>query len=224
MNNAQKMELVRQVFNLIFNGKGVITPENWVNTPIPAGFQSVVTGWNPRTFVNGSLRGVDFDVNDNGRILNLRMLEQNPNKRDGNGNLKQTALRAQRGECLAWLIDRKKQTGGFLGSMQNGQWVPSKDVAYTQTQPVQTAAGAQGGVNPQNVQNIPYGTTIPDHVIQTAGGGTYTMTPEEAAQADAIAEQAMNGGVVVDPDMIDMSAYDDEVIDDYGYDYDDPYQ
>ena len=138
MNNAQRMVLVRELFSMIFASKGVLDNEQWQFVNKPSGFESFITVWQPRTFVKGTVRGIDIDLNAGDRVLSLRFMEQNPNKCDKAGNLKQTAIRARSGECIMCVIDRKQQVNAFLGSMQNGTWVPSQMRA---TQPAQANPG-----------------------------------------------------------------------------------
>ena len=152
-------------------------------------------------------------------------MEQNPNKTDKAGNLKQTAIRARNGEFIMWMMDRKPN-GGFLGSIQNGKWVASQMRA---TQPAQYGAQAAGashaGFSNDTVPDIPAGMTTPEYVIQTAGGGQYTMSPEEAAAADAIAQDATMGEAMMD-DNFDPEAYADyDGIPDFpeGFDGEEPY-
>jgi len=211
MTNAQRMDLVNAIYNLIFTRKAVDV-NTWYQTPKPVGFEQFIVGWNPRTFTKGTLRGIDTDLNVDGKILSLRFLEQNPNKMDFNGNLKDFAIRARNGECIMWIID-KRQENGFLGSVQNGQFIPSQMRAYRPAQSQVAAAGASPtGFSSDGIPDIPAGTSNPQYVINTADGGQYAPTEEEMAAADAIAMEAMM-------EDFDPSAYDDEYIEDYPYEF-----
>jgi len=71
----------------------------------------------------------------------IRVVEQNPFKRDKVGNLKATSLLAQRGHKIAWVI--KTDTNTFLGKVQDGEFEANKPRAYTKTnfQPLSFGAG-----------------------------------------------------------------------------------
>jgi len=74
-----------------------------------------------------------FDINLDLGLPNpypIRVIEQNPFKRDYHGNLKQTAIMAQRGHQIAWVI-RNDRTNQFLGKIQDGVFELSKPRAYT---------------------------------------------------------------------------------------------
>lgn len=188
MNNSQRMSLVNSIYNLIFGGK-TLNNGQWTQVPKPAGFENVVVSWNPRAFAGGKLRGVDADINDNGKILSIRFMEQNPDKRDNFGNLKQTAIRARNGERIMWVID-KKVANGFLGSIQNGQWMPSQMRAYSQAQSQQAMAAGASSVN--NIPDISNNLSNPQYVVQSL--------EEDPA------------------DDFDPGMYDDEYVEDIDYD------
>jgi hypothetical protein len=212
MTNQERMALIKAIYNLIF----ICKPQpfqQWQLAPKPAGYEPLITVWVPRTFVNGTVRGIDLDVNDNGKILQLRFMEQNMNKKDSLGNLKQTSIRANNGEFIMWVVDRKPN-GGFLGSIQNGNWIASQMRAYA---PVQyNAAGAIAShteFESTNVPDIPYDTTVPDYVVMVHDDVNYTVNGEQWNSAEAIeidTEDLMDG---FDPD-----AYDETDIGDQDYD------
>ena len=175
MDNAQRMALVMNVYNLMFN-----TPHTqWRNTPMPQQFAQFITRWVPQIWANGAVRAVEIGITSNGRLLPLKFLEQNPNKLDHQGRLKETALRAQNGERIMWIIDARQQNG-FLGSVQNGQWQPSKSRAYQPVQQNYQAAGATG--SPQSINNvadIPGNMSVPEYVVETlAEEGYPSYDPE----------------------------------------------
>jgi hypothetical protein len=128
MTNEQRMNLLRTVFNAIFQSKASNTDITQMriqtNTGIFAG----------RWFVNGLLRGFDFTCNLGNRIISIRCLEQNPNKTDNFGNLKKFAALARQGHQIMWVIDRN--TDSWLGRMHNSEWHPSFQPA---TQPASAA-------------------------------------------------------------------------------------
>jgi len=168
MTNEQRMSLIKALYNLIFTGKSQSYPQ-WQVAPKPAGYESVITAWVPRAYVNGTVRGIDIDINDGGKTLQLRFMEQNPNKCDKLGNLKETSIRARNGEFLMWVVDRKPG-GGFLGSIQNGTWIASQMRAYAPAQ--YNAAGAvasQTEFTSENIPDIPSGAGTPEYVIETMG-------------------------------------------------------
>jgi len=84
-----------------------------------------------RWFVSQTLRGFDVDINAGDKIVQIRCLEQNPNKTDNLGNLKPNANLARLGHKIMWVIDRK---GSWLGRIQDGAWVPAFETA---TKPAQ---------------------------------------------------------------------------------------
>jgi len=74
-----------------------------------------------------------FDVNLDLALANpypIRVVEQNPFKLDGVGNLKPTAVMAQRGTKIIWVI-RNDRSDTFLGKVQDGEFEASKPRAYT---------------------------------------------------------------------------------------------
>ena len=115
--------------------------------------------WPGRWFKDSStgqqtLRGFDFTCNMGDRIIEIRCIEQNPNKTDNFGNLKAMANRARRGEMIMWVIDRKqKGWDAFLGHLvghylgKAPKWVSSKDQA---TRPV-------------SAEKEPYDYNSPEH-------------------------------------------------------------
>jgi hypothetical protein len=193
MSNAQRMALVKSVYNLIFGSKG-LTDNSWLKSPKPAGFEALIVTWTPKIFVSGTVRAADADVNDDGRILSLRFMEQNMNKADINGNLKQTAIRARNGEFLMWVVDRKIKVGGFLGSIQNGDWIASEMRAVQPAGALVAAAGAsQDRFVSEEIPDMTVGMGTAEYVIQSLEKGDY------------------------DIDDFDPTAYDDEEIGDFDH-------
>jgi len=133
MNNQEKVALLLQVVQLIFQSK-------LANTDITQVTITTNTGTFPgRTFVNGTIRGFDFTVQDETGIIQLRVLEQNPNKQDGFGNLKQNAILAQQGHQIAWVI--RRDTNQFVSKVMDGKWEKLTPRATTN---VQFNAGVSG--------------------------------------------------------------------------------
>jgi hypothetical protein len=108
--------------------------------------------------------------------LNLRFIEQNPNKLDNNGNLKMFANLARQGHKIVWVIN-KDINNGFLGRVQDGQWEKSRPrviqpAGTTQTQGLDQQ-GNQMVIDRGNwIDNIPdinAGETL-DKVVFTEEG------------------------------------------------------
>lgn len=133
MTNEEKVQLILYVTGVIFQSK-------LGNTDITQTTIITNTGtWPGRSFVGGKLRGFDFTVNANDQVIPLRILEQNPDKVDQFGNLKQNAVLARAGHQIAWVI--RRDTNTFLGKVQDGKWIKSTPRATTT---VQHNAGVPG--------------------------------------------------------------------------------
>lgn len=93
--------------------------------------------------------GLDLGL---GHPYPIRVIEQNPYKRDRSGNFKETAMQAQRGDKIMWII--KTDTEKFLGKVQNGEFVPNQPRAYTATnfQPLSFGAGISSPQGPVSDQ------------------------------------------------------------------------
>lgn len=185
-----QVEFVIRIAGGIHAGKQ-LDVATWSQVTKPTGYEQFITKWEPRTFVNGTLRGIDFDVRlPNGTIKHLRMLEQNPNKQHENGTFTSFAQQARDGSRICWIIDRSIQSG-FLGRVQDGVFYPSQEPAYgTKTvQAVQTSQPvSQDRVNEVelDVDSIP---EIPDHI---------TVSEYTEAQMDAIAEMMVENDFTSD--------------------------
>lgn len=149
MTNEQKMAFIRDMAALIFTVpvteprtlykamKNALTNPQWSQWVVGA----QVPG---RTFRDSStglatLRGFDvsldlgrFNADGTMKYLHLRFIEQNPNKRDGYGNLKENAILARQGHQIVWVIDNGVG-GGFLGKVQNGKWIKNRPRVYNRT-------------------------------------------------------------------------------------------
>lgn len=171
MTNAEKMEMLMVAFTKIFlsKTKGTdITKETIVtNTGTFAG----------RSFVDGLLRGFDFTANVGDRIVELRCLEQNPNKTDQFGNLKKFALLARQGHQIMWIIDRK--VNKWLGRIMDGQW----EATFT---PATTPASTMHAYNANGTH-----TVLPPEVQDYGQAKTYIATaPATPNQYDNTAQRA----------------------------------
>jgi len=138
MTNQAKMEFIMDVYRLIFSLnpndpglhnsiQGVQMDPKWI--PFLLFFQGRM--FKDSTTGLLSLRGFEVSLNIgkmniDGTIapLNLRFIEQNPNKLDHNGNLKTFANLARQGHKIVWVINKDLENG-FLGRVQNDQWIKS---------------------------------------------------------------------------------------------------
>ncbi|KKN32269.1 hypothetical protein LCGC14_0815490 [marine sediment metagenome] len=161
MTNVEKMGLLIALYNGIFQSKAQGTDITAMGIPNPHVAGGIVMG---RWFVNGTLRGFDFNVQNGPNLLQLRMIEQNPDKTDAAGNRTYYANLANQGHCIVWLIDRKPG-GTFLGRIQAGQWHASQIRATVPATPAnqQTAAALVPSV--ESIPDIPNDVGIPDYVL-----------------------------------------------------------
>lgn len=165
MTNAEKMAFIRMVADTIFVSKAANSNILTIAITHPNIVGGEQTG---RWFTNSetgqmTIRGFDIDINDGVKILKLRFMEQNPDKTDGRGQLKWTANLARKGHRMMWVIDRVKQVDGFLGRLQDGEWIPSQERAYTTVNQQQSAP-----VPPmENIPDIPVDTGIPEHILRS---------------------------------------------------------
>lgn len=187
MTNEEKMGVLKLIFTSIFTSKQKgtdITTESVINPYLVGGH--VMGRW----FGQNTLRGYDVDINTGTSLVQIRCVEQNPEKRDNSGNLKWTANLAKQGHQLMWVIDRS-QGGGFLGRMQRdlgrndivwhaGFDPATRPVAQAQAQaqpanynqqdqpPMQNPAASQ--TNPVDIDDlpeIPNGVDIPDYILES---------------------------------------------------------
>lgn len=190
MTNQAKMEFIMWIYRLIFslntNDPGLQQSIQGIQPdPIWAGW---ILSFKGRCFKNSAtgflnLRGFDVSlnigkINPDGTIqpLNLRFLEQNPDKLDNAGNLKPTAILARQGHQLMWIIQRDVQNG-FLGKVMDGKWEASTPRA------VYPSTGATGSdqygnnmtINKgqwiDNLPNIPQSETTQFVIDNTNDGG-----------------------------------------------------
>jgi hypothetical protein len=164
MTNEEKMAVLKLIFNTLFQSKQQGTDITQVMMTTNVG------NFNGRWFSDNTLRGFDVSINLGTRIIDIRCVEQNPNKTDNKGNLKWTANLARQGHKIMWVIDRN---GGFLGRMQDEEWVPGFEPA---TQPavqqpvqqnVQNAAAQTESLELEELPELPNAADIPDYVLQS---------------------------------------------------------
>ncbi len=163
MTNAEKMTFIRLVAEAIFASKAANTDmlARVIQHPSIVGGKTKGRWFKNAETGEQTIRGFDIDLNIDGRTLQLRFMEQNPDKTDGRGNLKWTAVLARQGHKMMWVINRAPG-GGFLGRMQDGEWIPSKERAYTT---VNDQAALDRPM--ENIPIIPTDVGIPDYVIQS---------------------------------------------------------
>lgn len=164
LSNERKMGLLNHLYNIIFTSKAAGTDITKISVDaewLPA----ITKGWVGRWFSKGSLRGFDIDLREGNGIIQLRVLEQNPNKiNTRTGVYSDFAVRAQRGERIMWIIDRSAKENAFLGHIANGTFVPSTPVVtqtYTPAQPAYTPPQA-AEVNVAALPDVPPGVDIPE--------------------------------------------------------------
>jgi len=120
MTNQQKMNVLRMIFSAIFQSKAS-------NSDITQTIMTTNMGKFPgRWFVSQTLRGFDVDINTGDKLVEIRCIEQNPNKTDNLGNLKAHANLARQGHQIMWVINRN---GSWLGHMIDNTWVPAFETA-----------------------------------------------------------------------------------------------
>lgn len=164
MTNEEKMMLLKLIFNSLFQSKQQ-------NTDITKVMMTTNMGnFMGRWYSNNTLRGFDLSINLGNRIIDIRCVEQNPNKTDAKGNLKWTANLAQQGHKLMWVIDRN---GGFLGRMQDEEWIPGFEPA---TQPaiqqpaqqnIQNAPAQTESLELDELPEIPNAADIPEYILNS---------------------------------------------------------
>jgi len=130
MNNKDKFNLIKAFAKTIFASKEAQTDITKASVMHPA----IVSNNNKafgRWFLKGTLRGFDVVINDGTQITTLRILEQNPNKTDAYGNLKENAIMARAGHKIIWII--RKETKEYLGKLQYNPL--TKDYDWTPNTP-----------------------------------------------------------------------------------------
>lgn len=133
MNTQEQVKLLTDTATKIFTSK-------LHNTDITKAQIATNAGtFYGRMFANGIIRGFDIKVKDNtGKIVELRILEQNPNKTDKYNNLSQYAVLARQGKQIVWVIRKNPDT--FIAKIIDGKFEQIKPRATT------VARFAHGGV------------------------------------------------------------------------------
>ena len=165
MTNEEKMAVLKLIFNVLFQSKQQ-------NTEITQVLMTTNVGnFMGRWFSDNTLRGFDVSINLGARIIDIRCVEQNPNKMDAKGNLKWTANLARQGHKIMWVIDRN---GGFLGRMQDGDWIPgfepaTQPAAYQQPiqQEAQNPAAQTESLELEELPELPNAADIPEYILNS---------------------------------------------------------
>jgi len=165
MTNEEKMAVLKLIFNTLFQSKQLGTDITQVIIPTNMG------DFKGRWFSNNTLRGFDVSINLGARVIDIRCVEQNPDKKDTKGNLKWTANLARQGHQIMWVIDRN---GGFLGRVQNNDWIPGFEPATqpaTYQQPAQQEAqnpvAQTESLELEELPEIPNAADIPEYILNS---------------------------------------------------------
>jgi len=153
MTGKEKMELLMLLNSTLWNAKKHNADQSEIRV---LSKHLVGNGCRGRWFVQGTVRGFDFDVRTPAGTVQLRMIEQNPNKTDNAGNIKPHALLARQGHCIVWVIDRN---GSFLGRIQDGKWIASEQRAVqpapaTMTSTAQVAAEMKDPIRLEELPDV----------------------------------------------------------------------
>jgi len=177
----RKVELMMAIYRVIFGviqgqvmesltSAAALIHEKWKDCILritPRLFKDSSTGIND---IPGFDVTCDFgDQNPNGtmKVRSLRFIAQNPNKKDGLGNLKENAILAQTGHKIMWVIDTALENG-FLGKVMDDQWIQSAPRATYPARKVSPQAVDVTGRNyqmnegnwVQDLPNIDPGNTV----------------------------------------------------------------
>lgn len=101
-----------------------------------------------RTFGGGKLRGFDIAFNPGKKEIQLRLLEQNPDKLDKYMNRTTNAVLAAQGRQIVWII--RRDIDEFIGKLMDdgkGDWLFTKSESRALT----TATYKDGGYVKQNI-------------------------------------------------------------------------
>lgn len=178
MTNEQKIQFLQWLSQIVFHAKQSMTQEQWAQWPKPDNLP--ITMWNPRGFVNDTMYGIDLDLNLDGKLIQIRCLEQNPNKTLDGKRLTKYAILARRGVKIMWVIDRN---GSFLGRIQDGQWHPAQDRAVSPGPPQQTEIHAYHADGRHEV--------LPPHVQSYEQARAYHNQPQQETTSQATQNQEL---------------------------------
>jgi hypothetical protein len=87
-----------------------------------------------KTYLKGTIPAMEVTI-DCGyeQFINLKIIAQNPHKRNASGMLSRYAAMARKGSRICWVID--EDTNNFLGRVQDGEWIASSQQKPT-TKPI----------------------------------------------------------------------------------------
>lgn len=143
MNAAEQMALCMGITRTLFNSK-------IAGTDITTAVITTNAGKFPgRLFVNGTVRGFDFKITAGTKIIPLRIIEQNPNKKDEYGNFTGPAILAQQGKRIAWLI--RRDTNEFMGKFQYNDKTKVYDFTKSEPKAITRATLGNGGYTHQQI-------------------------------------------------------------------------
>jgi hypothetical protein len=143
-------------------------------------FKNSVTG-------QRTIRGFDLSIlDDNNQILLIRILEQNPDTMTPQGTLKPLANAARQGSKICWIIDRRKKTGGWLGRVQDGQYIaPEPRATYPATYEPNTTYPANATPQP-TPPPVTYETSVPEPVYDTLNPNVLDDIPTDLDIPDIV--------------------------------------
>lgn len=203
MTNEHRMGFLMMVWSLIFASRAANS--DITKTVIPEPWAQFLTNTSSRVgrYFKGQLRGFDLTLNlGNGSQISLRILEQNPFKRDNAGNFKQFSVLAQQGHHIAWVINQGAPAGNqFLGRIEDGQWVANEQRPVQNAGPMYT--GPQVGNLPHqapvydSLPEVPPGMDVPEYVVMEMGAEDFDMPDFEVD--DSMIEEFAND---FDPDLV----------------------
>lgn len=99
-----------------------------------------------KAYVKGTVPAIELTL-DCGyeTLINLRIIAQNPHKRNSSGMLSRYAAMARKGSKICWVIN--DATKEFLGRVQDGAWIKS-DTQTPKSKPITVPS-----INPHEVVN-----------------------------------------------------------------------
>jgi hypothetical protein len=156
MDVQQSMAMAMDAYNKIFASKETGNDITQFTITTDTG------SYRGRWFSNHSLRGFDLSFNRNGRVVNVRFLEQNPTKPSEPGR------RAANGARIVWCIER--DTNKWLFRIENGQVYLTTEKAVSKVPaPVNSTAAKNVSlpISEVNIETLPeINESLPDSVIR----------------------------------------------------------
>jgi hypothetical protein len=162
MTNKEKMAILKLIFTTLFHSKA--TGSDITKVVIPTNMGQFPGRW----FSDNTLRGFDVSINLGTRVIDIRCVEQNPNKLDNRGNLKWSANLARQGHKMMWVIDRN---GGSAINQQPYQPVAQNAAAQTDVPYVDpnTSYGQDlaDSLEIGELPEIPNAADIPEYILES---------------------------------------------------------